>query len=510
MDREAARRCQPADAKLHRLSVDQSIRSTWRDSARPMRNLKTLLLGARNQIGRRLIVSIIAFSSLITLCISAVQLFTEYRGLRSELDQQLNSVRIYVPSIAKSVWDFDQEQVQRALDALTLLPNIAQVTITTPGARTQWNAGRSISSNFVTQTYSLRHEVRGTDTEIGSLNVIASLDGIYRQVMASAVSIILSNGLKTFLVALFMVYLIRRLITTRLEKMALKVHTLIPGILPLRLVVEHEPQPIPESLDELDAVDWTLDKTAEDLGIAVAALTELNAKLEHRVEERTQEIESFAYTVSHDLRAPLRAIDGFSKILVEDYESQLDDEGRRLLNVVRANTARMSTLIDDILEFSRMGRREMGTVTVNMENLVRSVFKDLQSSVGERNLSLDIKALPAAMGDHAMLRQVIENLLTNAIKFTQPRESALIEVSATTEGGECIYSVSDNGVGFDMHYVGKLFNVFERLHSIHEFEGTGIGLAIVKRIVTRHGGRVWAESQLGERTAIYFTLVPAA
>lgn len=476
-----------------------------------MRYLKTLLFGERNQVGRRLILFTIAFSSLITLCISAVQLVAEYRGLRSALDQQLDGVRIYVPSIASSVWDFDQQQVKRALDALILLPNVAQVTVTTSDTRTQWTSGNNPSDNIVTRTYSLRHEVRGADTEIGVLTVVASLDGIYRQVMTSAVSIIVSNGLKTFLVALFMVYLIRRLITSRLEKMARKVYALIPGILPLRKVVEAEPQPIPASLDELDAVDWTLDKTAEDLGIAVTALTELNAKLETRVEERTRELEAFSYTVSHDLRAPLRAIDGFSKILVEDYQGKLDDEGRRLLHVVRSNTARMGQLIDDILEFSHMGRREMATAAVDMEGLVRTVYNDLQSSVGERDLRLEIETLPAARGDHAMIRQVLENLLTNAIKFTRPRDSALIEVSASVAaGGECVYCVKDNGVGFDMHYVEKLFNVFERLHSAHEFEGTGIGLAIVKLVVKRHGGRVWAESRLDEWTAIYFSLTPAS
>lgn len=475
-----------------------------------MTRLKTLLFGERNQVGRRLILLIIAFSSLITLCISVVQLVSEYRGLRNALDQQLDGVRIYVPSIAGSVWDFDQQQVKRALDALILLPNIVLVKVDATDTHTQWRADKELSRNVVTRTYSLRHEVRGIDTEIGTLDVVASLDGIYRQVLTSAVSIILSNGLKTFLVALFMVYLIRRLITSRLEKMARKVHALIPRILPLRQVLEAEPQPIPASLDELDAVDWTLDKTAEDLGIAATALTELNAKLETRVEERTRELEAFSYTISHDLRAPLRAIDGFSKILLEDYESKLDDEGKRLLQVVRSNTARMGQLIDDILEFSRMGRREMGASSVDMESLVRSVFSDLQSTVAERDLRLEIKALPVARGDRAMIRQVLENLLTNAIKFSLPRDSALIEVSATVTGGECLYCVKDNGVGFDMRYVDKLFNVFERLHSTHEFEGTGIGLAIVKRIVTRHGGRVWAESRLGEWTAVYFSLALAS
>jgi diguanylate cyclase (GGDEF)-like protein/PAS domain S-box-containing protein len=241
--------------------------------------LKNLLYGERPQIGRRLIVLIIAFSSAITLCLSVIQLVFEYRGLRSELDRQLDGVKIYVPSIAGSVWDFDHQQVQRALDALILLPNVVQVSVATSDTATNWNAGTSPSDNILTRTYSLRYTVRNTDREIGTLTVVATLDGIYQQVATSAVSIVVSNALKTFLVALFMVYLIRRLITSRLERVASKVHQLLPGTLPVGEAVTLPTQPIPATLDELDAVDWALDQTAANLGIAVSALADANQDL---------------------------------------------------------------------------------------------------------------------------------------------------------------------------------------------------------------------------------------
>ena len=244
-----------------------------------MPQLRSLLYGHKPQIGRRLIVLIIAFSSVITLCISVVQLFSEYRGLRSDLDRQLDGVTIYVPSIAGSLWDFDDQQVQRAIDALTLLPNVAKVSVTTTDTSTHWNAGNSPSDNILTKTYSLRHEVRGTDREIGVLTVVASLDGIYQQVATSAISIVLSNALKTFLVALFMVYLIRRLITSRLEKVARKVHELVHDTPPLQQAVALVAQPIPASLDELDAVDWALDHTAANLSVAASALAKANEDL---------------------------------------------------------------------------------------------------------------------------------------------------------------------------------------------------------------------------------------
>lgn len=468
-------------------------------------NLKTLLFGKENRIGRRLIVLTIAFSSLITLCISVVQLSLEYRDLRNAMDRQLDGIGIYVPTIAASVWDFDDRQIQRAIDALILMPNIVEARVTAKDS-SGWVAGQSLAPSVVTRRYVLRFESRGKETEIGALEVVASLEGIYRQVLNSAVGIVLGNGLKTLLVALFMVVLFRRLITTRLESLAGKVHSLAPDMLPIRQVVEINPQPMPEALDELDTVAWTLDRTAEDLRLAVTTLSALNEDLEKRVGERTRELESFSYSISHDLRAPLRAINGYSRILIENYAGRLDEEGRRLLGRVCGNAVRMGQLIDDMLQFSRLGQQEPAMAVIDMENLVRSVFADLQASIAGRKVQLAIGALPPAMGDAALIRQVLVNLLTNAVKFTQPRDVASIEVSGSLEEGLGVYCVRDNGVGFDMQYAGKLFGVFERLHRQDEFEGTGIGLAIVKRVVTRHGGRVWAEGRLNEGTAVYFTL----
>ena len=241
----------------------------------------------------------------------------------------------------------------------------------------------------------------------------------------------------------------------------------------------------------------------------------LNQELEQRVAARTtqleaanKELEAFAFSVSHDLRAPLRAIDGFSRILVEDYEHKLDAEGRRLLDVVRENSQRMGQLIDDILSFSRMSRRDMGCSDFDLALLAQAVFDEQQAAVPERRLLLKLGVLPTAHGDRAMIRLVLTNLIANAIKFTAPRPEAWIEIAGDSTGGsdENHYWVRDNGVGFDMQYVDKLFGAFQRLHSTEQFEGTGIGLAIVKRIVTRHGGRVWAEGQINEGAAIHFTL----
>ncbi|MBU1424730.1 MAG: PAS domain S-box protein [Gammaproteobacteria bacterium] len=242
-------------------------------------------------------------------------------------------------------------------------------------------------------------------------------------------------------------------------------------------------------------------------------IMKLNRELEQRVAARTadleaanQELESFSYSVSHDLRTPLRAIDGFSHILLDDYADKLDEEGKRLLNVVRNNTGRMGQLIDDILKFSRAGRLEINYSEIDMEQLAFSVFVELRPVVAGDKLQMEIEHIPPARGDSAMMRQVFVNLLSNAIKFSATKEAPQIQVGATVKDDETIYYVKDNGAGFDMQYANKLFGVFQRLHGVTEFEGTGIGLAIVKRIIARHGGRVWAEGKVGEGAVFYFAL----
>ncbi|MDD5273951.1 MAG: PAS domain S-box protein [Methylovulum sp.] len=265
--------------------------------------------------------------------------------------------------------------------------------------------------------------------------------------------------------------------------------------------------------DNSDGVTYATARNITERKCAEAQLRKYNEHLEELVRERTgkletanQDLEGFAYSVSHDLRVPLRAIDGFSRILLTRYENQLDDEGKRYLNVVRDNTKKMGQLIDDILAFSRMGRLGMSVSETDMESLVREVFEELTPCFAGRGLTLDIKPLPPCQGDPAMLRQVWVNLLSNAIKFTRPKALALIEVGGRTEGAETLFYIKDNGAGFDMQYAEKLFGVFQRLHGVEEFEWTGIGLAIFKRIITRHGGRVWAEGKVDEGATFYISL----
>jgi Cu+-exporting ATPase len=242
----------------------------------------------------------------------------------------------------------------------------------------------------------------------------------------------------------------------------------------------------------------------------------LNAELEQRVADRTaqleaanQELESFSYSVSHDLRAPLRAINGYARLMDEDCGAKLEPEGRRLLDVIHSEAVRMGQLIDDLLQFSRLGRQPLNAEPVEMSELVAAIYQSMKAELGDRQIDFRLDSLPQALGDPTLLRQVWFNLLDNAVKYTRQRERAVIEVTGFARDREIVYKVKDNGAGFDMKYVGKLFGVFQRLHDAQEFEGTGVGLALVQRLVVRHGGRVWAEARPGEGATFFFTL-PAA
>ena len=245
-------------------------------------------------------------------------------------------------------------------------------------------------------------------------------------------------------------------------------------------------------------------------------LLQFNTQLEQRVQDRTlelqaanHELEAFSYSVSHDLRAPLRAVDGYARILAKNYAAALDAEGRRLLEVVRSEAGRMGELIDDLLAFSRLSRQPLNSQDVDLGALAQTVFGRCAAQAPGRQFEFILPSLPPVRGDAAMLRQALENLLSNAVKYTRTRPVARIELGVAPDAGDpglVTFFVRDNGVGFDMKYAHKLFGVFQRLHGEEEFEGTGVGLALVQRILHRHGGKVWAEARLDEGATFFFTL----
>ena len=269
---------------------------------------------------------------------------------------------------------------------------------------------------------------------------------------------------------------------------------------------------IKHSDDELGLLTDAFNQMLAQIEIQNLEITSLNQKLEQKVSERTfqleeanKELEAFSYSVSHDLRAPLRIMNGYASLLEEDYQNLLDNDGKKLIQQVKRSSVKMSLLIDDLLAFAKLGRKEIVKSSVNMNALTKLVSIEIDKFT-EHKAEIRINALLPAFADPALMENVMTNLLSNAIKYSSKKAAPLIEINSEQGNGEVIYSVKDNGAGFDMQYADKLFGVFQRLHGSTEFIGTGIGLATVHRIITKHGGKVWAEGREGIGATFYFSL----
>lgn len=275
----------------------------------------------------------------------------------------------------------------------------------------------------------------------------------------------------------------------------------------------HTSAPPLTTRDELEQLAFAFDQMVGAVKSSDQALRATNAQLEGRVAARTaelteanRELEAFSYSVSHDLRAPLRAMSGFAQILVEDHATELSPPARKCVDTICNNAKSMGQLIDDLLEFSKLSRQPIKRVPVDMAALARSAIRDATAPEAGRSIDCVIEDMPPAQAEPSLVALVIDNLVRNAVKFTRRRTDARIEVGATSSSNGPAYFVRDNGVGFDMQYADKLFGVFQRLHRKDEFEGTGVGLAIVQRVIVRHGGQVWAEAEVGRGATFFFTL----
>jgi signal transduction histidine kinase len=306
----------------------------------------------------------------------------------------------------------------------------------------------------------------------------------------------------------------QRLFVKPIQELSQAANRIAGGDLTARTKQENSTAEIARLATAFNSMAAKLEQRDAELERARLEIQNMNLELEKRVQERTsqlsaanQELESFSYSVSHDLRAPLRHIDGFAEMLRKSQSERLDEKGRRYLDVISEAARKMGTLIDELLVFSRMGRQELLKSPINMRAVVQEAIAQLEPEHAQRNIEWIISDLRQVEADPAMLRQVWINLISNAVKYTRGLARARIEIGSYDIATEHVFFIRDNGVGFDMKYADKLFGVFQRLHSEREFEGTGIGLANVKRIIARHGGRTWAESQPGKGSSFYFSLI---
>ena len=367
-------------------------------------------------------------------------------------------------------------------------------------------AGANEISSFNATSVDLSRQVVSDGAPVGTVRIRADLQAMYDRLRSYALIV----------AAVLVVSLAGALLVSRVSQRAIS-RPLAEVAAVARQVSQEKDYgvraPTVGTGDELAVLVDSFNAMLVEIQLRDRSLQQAHADLEVRVRERTEELhasnkelEAFSYSVSHDLRAPLRHITGFATLLEQRSGASLDADGSRYLRTITEAAARMATLIDDLLAFSRMGRASLSKSRVNLAQLVRDARTEVSADVNGRRIDWEVHDLPSVEGDPALLRPVMVNLLSNAIKYTSTRDEARIEVGAEAKPGEVVIFVRDNGVGFDMAYAHKLFGVFQRLHRAEEFSGTGIGLANVRRIVQRHGGRTWAEGAVGRGATFYFSL----
>jgi PAS domain S-box-containing protein len=596
-------------------------------------------LSKLSPLGWRLVTATVAFSTCVALLATGLQLYFDYRNDLQDIESTFEQVdKTHLPTIANALWSTNRHEVQVAIDGLARLPDVQHVTVQENG-KTWAQAGRLPTSQTQSRDFALTFVHRGDLQTIGNLIVAIDMEGVYQRLINRFWVIFITNSIKAFIVAGFMLWLFHVLVTRHLKRIAAFASRLGVENLQERLDLARPPRPQAQpdefdlllqafgrmqstlasslnalrdsearfrvmfeqaavgvaqihtetgkflrvnqkycditgySQDELRQLDVQAVTQLDDMQIdgeqlrllkigsireyaleqrylrkdgslvwihltvspmwleggplsshiavvqditerkrAEAEVRQLNAELEQRVADRTaqlvamnQEAESFSYSVSHDLRTPLRAIDGFCQVLSEDYGQNLDADGNKYLSRVRAAAQRMGMLIDDMLQLALIARLEINFTPIDLSALAEEVAAGLREQIVFRSTTFAIQPGLDIKGDVSMLRIVLENLLGNAAKYSSKSPQPQVELGSVLKDGRSVYFVRDNGAGFDMAFVGKLFGAFQRLHRSEDYPGTGIGLATVKRIVNRHGGEVWAEGRPGEGAVFYFT-----
>ena len=473
-------------------------------------------------IGRRLTLSNALISGVALLVASvALGAYDQTMGRRAMADNLSIQAQIVASNSASALLFNDPETAAVTLSALSAAPHIVSARILGIDGRefarygqpvnaleSLIPAGQAESYRFTGTHMILNRRIVFQSKEIGRVSIVSDLQELAtrRYQYIRIVSVILAAAL---LCALLLSWLTQRAISRPITDLAAIARTVsVDKDYSVRAASTG-------NVAEIQVLTAAFNDMLTQIQQRDRSLSEAHDALEARVRQRTsdldaanKELEAFSYSVSHDLRAPLRHVMGFAELLQNHMKETIDDTGRRYLQTITSAAGRMGRLIDDLLAFSRIGRSQLASHRVNLGEVAREARDEIisQNGVGGRTIQWQVKELPVVKGDPAMLRQVMVNLLSNAVKYTAPRAPAHIEVGHTVNKDEVVVYVRDNGVGFDMQYADKLFGVFQRLHRADEFEGTGVGLANVGRIIRRHGGRVWADAQVDKGATFYFSL----
>ncbi len=468
---------------------------------------------------QRKLMSVILYTSGAVLLLTCTAFFAyEFLTFRQNTTNQLSTLGKIIASNSTAALAFDApDDANEVLAALKAESHIVAAGLYDEKGKlfAQYPANLPVSA-FPTAPqkdgYNFEHSyltgfqpVMQENRRLGTLYLKSDMDAMYERLRLYSGIVVL-----VIIVSLLLAYLLSRRLQKRISKPILALAETA------KAVSDHNDYSVRATKlgeDELGLLTDAFNRMLIQIQEQNQEITTLNQNLEHKIQERTneletanKELESFSYSVSHDLRAPLRAIDGYTKILEEDQFRNLDDDGKRMIGAILKNTKRMGDLIDDLLAFSRLGKKEINGLDINMNSVVKMIVDDFLFVEKEGKINIRIQDLPPAHGDQALIKQVWINLISNAIKYSKKESKIEIEIGSYPKEDKTVYYVKDNGVGFDMRYYNKLFGVFQRLHSQEEFEGTGVGLAIINRIIQKHNGEVWAESKLNEGATFYFSL----
>ena len=600
---------------------------------------QNLVIPKKNKIARKLVIWIVLFSSFVTLIMTADQLYRDYSYDVSIVKSRMNQLKaVNLKTLAENVWVMDKKGIATQLEGIMNLPSVQYIELN-DGIKLNVALGEIVGNNVITKQFPLLYDYKGKKREIANLRVVANLDDITNRIFDKALFILISNAIKTFLVAGFMLILFQQLVTRHLAVIAHFMDTQDVNDLDSMLVLDRKSRGSSVA-DELGIVENAINRmqvnlknsitmiksrekqfrdTFNQAAVGIAhididggflrvnqklfsileipankfmslhlnelvqeeyrtiddtsrqqllngdiehysvekkicindkqfswvnmtyslsfnelndpeyfivviediekrknielELEEYRNSLEEKVVERThelevlnKELESFSYSVSHDLRAPLRPIAGFSQALLEDYSDVIDDAGKDYLARIRDGATKMGELIDSLLMLSRVTRTSIQEVAVDLTVLSEEIVAQCAQDEPKRNVKVDIESGLALTGDLSLITIMMTNLISNAWKYTGNEEFAEIHIGSKLEGNQKTYYVRDNGVGFDMQYVDKLFSAFQRLHSPDDFDGIGIGLATVARVINRHGGEIWVDAKKDKGATFFFTL----
>jgi len=488
-----------------------------------------------SSIARRLLLYIITFSSLVTLIATSIQLYLDYRRDVSIIHYRLQDIESsYLSSLGASLWNLDTRQLELQVDGIMHLPDIQRVEVREL-SDAELSPLQVIRGEHARRTLHrelpVYHTLPEGNRQVGVLLVEASLESVYQHLWEKAIVIFFTQGIKTFLVSLFILYIFYYLVTRHIIDLSQFLKKLDTEELSKKLQLNRKPRTKRDELDDLviafnlmtDNLVQSYDRLRQanqaleiDIKARIAAEAEvvrLNSLLEQRVIQRTAELEAankelgaFSYSVSHDLRAPLRRIEGFRRMLIEEYGGLIDTKGHHYLSRMEVGTREMAEMIDSFLRLSRATQGELDVKDENLSLMAVEIIQQLRERDPERQIECVIQDDVTGDVDRRLFDVMLRNLLDNAWKYSRKNPQARIEFGRLLNQGEWVYYVKDNGVGFDMIYASRLFTPFTRLHQVDQFEGMGIGLTTVQRIVVRHGGRIWAEAKPNQGATFYFTL----